>query len=441
MERLILGKTTSEWMNEFPLLSSIVDTKEVFWVNQKVKRFPDAIEGKNLSWEDVEEAEALFQRFAPFIEKAFPVTADTNGEIESPLKEIANMKDALQSEYDENIPGQLWLKCDNELAVAGSIKARGGFFEILSYAEKLALEHGLITKNDDYGKLYNDTFKQFFSNYSIAVGSTGNLGLSIGIMSAKLGFQVTVHMSRDAKQWKKDLLRDKGAKVMEYESDFSLAVEKGREMCEENPQCYFVDDEDSKHLFLGYAVAAIRLKKQLDEKGIVVNADHPLIVYIPCGVGGGPSGVTYGLKHIFGDNVYCYFAEPTHSPAVLIGLMTGKFHQVSVQDFGIDNRTAADGLAVGRPSQYAVQMVEHLVNGIYTVEDHQLYRMLYLLNQTEQMKLEPSALAGMYGPVQLAKNHQGSPNLEHATHVVWATGGSLVPEENMKAYINKGKDN
>ncbi|MEI5949448.1 D-serine ammonia-lyase [Bacillus albus] len=430
---------------KFQLIQKMIGTEEVIWLNPNKTNFESFIQNSTLTKADVMDAEDRLKRFAPYIAKVFPETKEMNGIIESPLVKINSMKQYLQEEYKEEILGRLLLKCDSHLPISGSIKARGGVYEVLKHTEDLALKHHLLTKQDDYSILDSEKFRTFFSQYSIAVGSTGNLGLSIGIMSAKLGFNVAVHMSADAKKWKKDLLRSKGVTVVEYTADYSKAVEEGRRQADKNPMCYFIDDENSKHLFLGYAVAASRLNKQLLDMQIKVDEAHPLFVYLPCGVGGGPGGVSFGLKLLYEDHVHVFFAEPTHSPCMLLGMMTGLHDGVSVQDFGIDNKTIADGLAVGRASGFVGKTIEPFLSGSYTVSDNHLYKLLKELVDKEDIKLEPSALAGMIGPIKLYKEGKDyiqkndlKQTSNQGTHIVWGTGGSMVPKEVMEEYYQTG---
>src|SRR5699024_9298259 len=185
-----------EFQRKYPLIKEMIALQPVLWFNpsENKKSYP---QGVSLDKQDMHEAEQLWQRFAPFLAKEFPETKDANGIIESALRKIAYMQEKLERKFPTEIAGNMYLKCDNELAVAGSIKARGGFFEVLHYAESLAMEAGLITKEDSYEAFSNQAFRDLFKQYTIGVGSTGNLGLSIGIMSAKLGFNVSVYMSAD----------------------------------------------------------------------------------------------------------------------------------------------------------------------------------------------------------------------------------------------------
>ncbi|ERT12905.1 D-serine ammonia-lyase [Photorhabdus temperata] len=433
-------------LNEYPLVKNLMELEEIFWFNPCNTTFKEGLPFVGLDADDVGNAEARLNRFAPYLCKAFPETEATHGIIESEIVAIPAMQKTLEQHYGVDIAGKVLLKKDSHLPISGSIKARGGIYEVLTHAEKLALQAGLLSEDDDYSKLFSEEFRQFFNQYSIAVGSTGNLGLSIGIISAKLGFNVSVHMSADAREWKKQKLRSHGVNVVEYKQDYGVAVAQGRKEAESNPNCFFIDDENSQTLFLGYSVAGARVKAQLEQMNMVVDEDHPLFVYLPCGVGGGPGGVAFGLKLAFGDHVHCIFAEPTHSPCMLLGVYTGLHDSICVQDIGIDNITAADGLAVGRASGFVGRAMERLLDGFYTVHDQEMYNLLGLLNRDEGIRLEPSALVGMAGPARVSENldYLNSKNLsvdkmKQATHLVWATGGGMVPDDEMTKYLDAAK--
>lgn len=385
----------------------------------------------SLSLADIEEADALLRRWAPALLRLFPELAASGGLIESPLVELND------AHILTGLPcaGRSLVKCDHALPVAGSIKARGGIYEVLAFAEKLATQHGLLTNSQDPLQLLDEKVRALFNDYTIAVGSTGNLGLSIGIMASALGFHAVVHMSHDAKAWKKDRLRKRGVEVVEHKGDYAAAVAAGRKAAAASACAYFVDDENSRNLFLGYAVAALRLKAQLDEMGIAVSETQPLFVYLPCGVGGAPGGITFGLKHVFGDAVHCYFAEPCASPAMLLRLSSTSGPR-SVYDIGLDNLTEADGLAVAAASELVFELVHQLVSGVYTVADDDLFAVLARLRQINGMQIEPSAVAAFLGLKLLGQ--ETIRQYPQATHVFWTTGGVFVPPEEYEKFYERG---
>lgn len=428
-----------------PALRAVADAEETAWINPRLLPF-DMVDGLSqlvVSDADIADAAARLQRFAPFIRRAFPETEETNGLIESPLRPISKMQQRLAAEYHAVIPGRLLLKMDSHLAIAGSVKARGGIYEVLKHAEDLAIGAGLLTLDNDYGKLAD--MRDFFTRYTMQVGSTGNLGMSIGIMSAAIGFRVRVHMSADAKAWKKNLLRSHGVEVIEYADDYSRAVAEGRRASDADPMSHFVDDEKSVDLFLGYAVAAERLAAQLADLNITVDSEHPLIVYIPAGVGGAPGGVSYGLRRLYHDNVHCFFVEPAQCPSVLLGVATQRYEQVSVHDIGIAGKTDADGLACASPSSLVTRIMTNHMAGVFTVSEAHLYDYLRDLNASEGIRIEPSSCASFAGPLGLLRfpdaraycaAHSLTPErLGHATQIAWATGGRLVPEEIWTEYL------
>ena len=150
-----------------------------------------------------------------------------------------------------------------------------------------------------------------------------------------MGFEVIVHMSADAKHGKRTSPDKNGVTIVEHDADFSVALHEGKKQAEKMENSYFIDDENSENLFL---VCSGRIPLRtiwMTLHGIIVDNDDPLFVYLPCGVGRSPGGVTYGLKSIYHD-MYTAFSRFHSSPRqCYLFTHTGLRNQIHVHHFGI----------------------------------------------------------------------------------------------------------
>jgi D-serine dehydratase len=151
--------------------------EEVTWFNPQIAPLAEALNDIAVTAADVRQASDRLQRFAPFLAEAFPQVAASAGIIESELVGVPNFARALCARYNVEGPVRLLLKKDSHLPISGSVKARGGIYEVLFHAEQLAIRHGLLSEADDYRRLADEPCQALFRKHQIAVGSTGNLGI------------------------------------------------------------------------------------------------------------------------------------------------------------------------------------------------------------------------------------------------------------------------
>ena len=408
------------------VMASLRDGKPCLFANPL--KLPGAHAGLSLSLADIEKADARLRRFAPLLQSVFPELEGADGLIESPFLP----GDALAPHAGLG-PGQLWIKADSALPVAGSVKARGGVYEVLAFAEQIAREAGLL-ESGDYRALGSHEARDLFAKHTVVVGSTGNLGFSIGLTARGLGLRAEVHMSAEAKAWKKDRLRSVGVNVVEHVGDYRCAVAEARKIALQDPKRYCVDDEHSETLFIGYATAALRLKQQFTQAGIFPSEDAPAVVFLPCGVGGAPGGISFGLKSVFGEAVETVLVQPVESPCFLLRALNPEKPEMTVYDIGRTNQTIADGMAVPCASDLVFRLVGKSVDGFASVSDEAMLRWVKRAWLEAGLRLEPSGAAG-FAAFESFLSEADSPR--NGRFVVWTTGGSLLPESEFKPLLDK----
>ena len=108
------------------------------------------------------------------------------------------------------------------------------------------------------------------------------------------------------------------------------------------------------------------------------------------------------------------------------------FYEISLEDI----KDAEERLARFTPFIKACFPETEATGGVIESPLQDMPRMLSI---TENIRIEPSSCAAFLGPLQVARTPAGhnSPTvhgitgerLQNATHICWATGGALVPED------------
>ncbi|MEH3064829.1 MAG: hypothetical protein PGN33_19520 [Methylobacterium radiotolerans] len=113
------------------------------WMNPALDATASVLPGLATGRADVDAAVARWQRFAPLLARLFP--EEGAGRIDSPL---VPLEERLSRDILDGADGRVLVKADHALPVTGCIKARGGVYEVLAYAEDLAARAGLLTEGD-----------------------------------------------------------------------------------------------------------------------------------------------------------------------------------------------------------------------------------------------------------------------------------------------------
>ena len=103
-----------KYMND-SIVQDIADAKEITWVNPEKKPWKEAMNNLGVTGEEIDDAEARLNRFAPFIMKCFPETKEKEGLIESELVQISRMQAYLKQANEGTVRGTLLLKKDSHL--------------------------------------------------------------------------------------------------------------------------------------------------------------------------------------------------------------------------------------------------------------------------------------------------------------------------------------
>jgi threonine dehydratase len=269
------------------------------------------------------------------------------------------------------------LKAEN-LQATGSFKARGAFNTIARLPAD-ALEAGVVA------------------------ASAGNHAQAVAYAARQAGARATLLMPADAPVTKVEAVRQYGGEVRLIEGSYDDAAAQAQALASEEGRP-LVHPFDAPEVVAGQGTVGLEIARQDPDVGLVV---------VPLGGGGLASGVGIALAHrsphtrVVGVQAEACAPYPASLAA---------HHPIGARA----TSTICDGIAVKRPGELTLPLVERYVDEVVTVSDDEVAEAMVLLLERSKLVVEG---AGAVGVAALMRGRVRPPNEGHVCMVL--SGGNV----------------
>lgn len=212
----------------------------------------------------------------------------------------------------------------------------------------------------------------------VVAASAGNHAQGVALASQLLGIRATVFMPEGAPTPKEHATRGYGADVVLRGSDLQEALAAAQEFAVETG-AVFIHPFDHEDVILGQGTLGLEILEQVPGVRTVV---------VPTGGGGLLAGVALAIKESRPE-VRVIGVQAAGAASFAASLDAGQPRTLAT------TQTMADGIAVARPGDLTLPMVEDYVDDILTVSEESISHALLLTLERAKLLVEPAGAVGV----------------------------------------------
>jgi threonine dehydratase len=236
----------------------------------------------------------------------------------------------------------------------------------------------------------------------VIAASAGNHAQGVSFHSGRLGIPAVIVMPEATPLIKVSSTRSHGAEVILHGANFDESLAEARRI-QAARNLTFIHPFDDDAVIAGQGTIGLEIVEQ-----------NPFIeiAIVPIGGGGLISGVAAAMKEV-NPRIKVVGVESSAMPKMQASVAAG--HPVTI-DAG---RTLADGIAVRRPGDRTLPMVQKYVDEIVTCDDEEIANAILLLLEREKTVAEGA------GAIALAAALQKKTRIEGKKVVMLVCGGNI----------------